>query len=215
MKKKPLRGKLPSVRDHAPRPLGAARAGTDRPYPSATELFARADRLRDWLDQTLRGLLAPAALAGSMGLAGCSSELPARIVEWLQGEPASSSPSGNGSVSSGEPIPNGAPRNIEPPATLTPTGGPTSPPPPVLAPWLPWQPTTPQLHPPRTAGRPVSPAHRPPVPSGAIPVRPVPPPAVNPPQILGDVAFVRPVPREHPVDGEAHPVGTAALQRKR
>lgn len=43
-----------------------------RAYPSAAELFAQGTAWRDFVTDTLRSLLAPAAIASAFGLAGCA-----------------------------------------------------------------------------------------------------------------------------------------------
>lgn len=66
------------VRPAAPSSLNS------RAYPTARELLAQSDAWRSWLDDALRGLLRPAALAGAVGLAaagvGCASSTEAGVL---------------------------------------------------------------------------------------------------------------------------------------
>jgi hypothetical protein len=73
-----------------------------RAYPSAAELFAQGTAWRDYVTDTLRSLLAPAAIASAVSLAGCAG--------------AGDSPNG---------VVGGDTTRIESSATLTPVGAPT------------------------------------------------------------------------------------------
>lgn len=200
-RKKSGRATIRSSRDHA-RALAPHASGPDmlaaRAYPSAAELFAQGSAWRTYVTDTLRSLLAPAALAGAVGLAGCA---------------------GAGDATNG--VVGGDTTTIQSSATLTPIGPPTvvtspangggtvvvTPIPPVtLTPIPPGTglvsppPThvTPPRHPPAVPGGigrvqtpPIRPPSRPPAVSGDVPqVQP----AVDPPQVLGQMRRVDPIP---------------------
>lgn len=187
---------------HAPELLAA------RAYPSAAELFAQSSAWRSYVSETLRALLAPAALAGAVGLAGCA---------------------GVGDTSSG--VLTGDTTTIESSATLTPIGQPTVVTPPVsgggdvvitpipsvtltplppgtrviASPLPPPGRVTPLRHPPaisggvgRPIGPPIQPATNPPMVRGEAPAIL---PAVEPPQPDGGMRHVEPI---QPVQPQPH-----------
>jgi len=183
-------------REHA-RPL-APRAPVHerveaREYPSAAELFAQGTAWRDYVTDALRSLLAPAAIASAVSLAGCAG--------------AGDSPNG---------VLGGDTTQMESSATLTPIGAPTvGTPQPTNGSVLltPLPPTT--LTPVEPGQRPSPPTHVTPT-HGTSPrlvgaMRAVAPhpaivPATHPPGIRGEAPPVLPSVDPQQVDGQMRQV---------
>jgi hypothetical protein len=229
-KKKQLTKTIRDVRSVAAREVAPSKRDAEgRGYPTALDLIA-APQWHEFLQNALRSVLRPAALAGAVGLAGmgagCGSEdgvLPAVSALFDDGEQA---PAGSPTVTF-TPIPNGIsmppPPLAPPPAstwvTVTPIPPGTQPEPPCPLPPPVVNPPghrPPRWNPPRTAGRmvpvrpPVPPATNPPHVLGQmVPVMPPPPPPrppvvpahPNPPMIRGDIAMVVPDPVPVPLGG--------------
>lgn len=197
---------LRASQDHARAvaPLGrAADLLTPRAYPSAAELFADGTGWRAYVTDTLRALLAPAALAGAVGLAGCAGTGDAS--SGVVGADTASTQSSATLTPLGQPTVGTSPADGVvvtplPPSTLTPIppGAPVvpAPPPRTLPPRTPPAHLTPNQTPVAIPGglgrvivRPIPPAARPPVVRGeAIQIQP----AVAPPQALGSRQAVDP-----------------------
>ena len=188
--KKPRQTSLRAAQAHARAvaPLGrAADLLTPRAYPSAAELFADGTGWRAYVTDTLRALLAPAALAGAVGLAGCAGtgDAPNSVVGADTASTQSSAtltPLGQPTV--GTSAADGVVVTPLPPSTLTPIppGAPVVPAPP------------PRTHPPRTPPAHPTPNQTPvaiPGGLGRVVVPPI-PPAAQPPAVRGEAVQLQP-----------------------
>lgn len=185
-RRKSVRSTIRSSRDHGR--AVAPHASTPellvtRAYPSAAELFATGTAWRSYVSETLRSLLAPAALAGAVGLAGCAGlgDTPGGVVT-------------------------GDTTTTESSATLTPIGQPviTSPPPNgggdvVLTP-IPSVTLTPLPPGTRVITAPLPPHF--PVPPGYPSIHP----ASNPPMVRGESVAVMPDVNPPQIDGGPHQI---------
>lgn len=168
-----------------------------RAYPSAAELFAQGTAWRDFVTDTLRSLLAPAAIASAFGLAGCAGgDSPNGVVggDTTRTEsaatltPVGTPTLGTPTVDTTQPTGGGVVVTALPPTTLTP-----------VAPG--------QLRSPPTR---VTPTHgTPPHIGGAVRAIDPPPailPAIEPPDIAGESPPVRQSAEPQQVQGQMRQV---------
>lgn len=210
--RKPIRRTIPDVRTAPPRPL-ARRADEHIGYPTAAELVSSSTEWRRWLDEALRSVLRPAALAGAVGLAasasaGCTNvadDATRRVVALLDEGGAPETPDASQADAAGPegggivmyPVPGSAGAGG---GSQAGTGGPVAHPLPVQPP-----------QPPSSGGSGDVVVDHPPAPPatdgvpdpGIASVRPKPPvlPQADPPQVRGRIRIVRPHPRPPALPG--------------
>ena len=156
-------------------------------YPSAHELIASGgDAWRAWLDEALRRVLGPAAIAGALGVAAAGCALPGRALEAFGSAAATAQASPLSPFAPTAPASKPSPA-VAPSITFGPLG------PPVVAPPLP---ELPQVVPPVST----SPLTQ--------PVPPRRPPLRHPPMMRGgrgDIGFDRPAPPARPIQPQPEP----------
>lgn len=164
----------------APRPVQAHEPSpTAASYPTALELVSGGEAWRAWLEDALRRVLAPAALAGALGVAAAGCGTGGAALEAFGASPiATTAPSGSQPLSPFGPAVSGKPpAGGTPIASLSPLGPPSGPAP--IAPF-PVSVVTPE-----PPARPLPPVVRP-------------PPAPLPPMVRGRIAVVTPRPPAPP-----------------
>ena len=173
-KRKQGRRTIREVGSVAPRAVRAESPAAGGPaYPTAVELVASGEAWRAWLDDALRRVLAPVALAGAIGVAAAGCGTSGSALEAFGASPLASS-----SPDSPQPLSPFAPTVVSPKPSI---GGPTA----TLAPLGP--PSTPQPLPPAVVRPPQPPAR--PLPP---PRQPPPPLDPNPPMVRGQMVAVPP-----------------------
>lgn len=184
-KRKPVRRTVPDVRAVTARPVEVVSRLTQG-YPSANALVASGEAWRAWLDEALRRVLAPAAIAGALGVAAAGCTIPGVSLDPF-GAAVTTAPRVDKPGASPAPA-----------VTLVPLGPPTSPSPAptsaqLIVPSPVPQPPATQPVPPRRPPARHPPAMRGGAPAMVLPARPI-APQPDPPSIEGGMASVRVVP---------------------